>query len=557
MKRGVFLLSLFLFSIVFSSISLAQLCDYSPKCEPVTRQCGCGGTQTRYTLCDGGCSDWYACSVLDIEQSCSDGTDDDCDGLADCRDSDCSPNDNCVDEDNDGYPRSRDCNDFSAKVNPAMQETCNMIDDDCDYSIDEDISRECGTSNLGICRMGTETCSIGVWSGCNAITPKTESCNGLDDNCDGVVDEGCACRSGEEQDCGTDVGACSLGKQSCINGAWSSCSGALVPKDEICNNDLDDDCDSEVDEGCVSFSVAEQQEAVAEQQEQEEKPAAEFKVVSCKDRDGDGYGEDCAKGADCDDNDVSVHTDAIESCNRIDDDCDGVIDEELSRECGTSSVGVCMLGKERCVNGAWVECTATLPVTEFCGNNVDDDCDGSVDEDCNKKTEQSKEELALKQFLDLKKGRGKYDLNRYTELQKKTKQVLKTSKFSSVSNGKTKITLRFSTPKLLRNVTIFEYIPKSVAQSASRIVFKVTPEVIQEDPLVAWHFAELKNTVDLSYEVEGEIEGAAEKTASMAIAEDIQEIKQPWFLKAIPLLIIPILGLVFVVIADAVHRKKQ
>lgn len=51
-----------------------------------------------------------------------------------------------------------------------------------------------GTQKLGICKGGNQTCAEGVLSlKCSGqVTPATEGCNGLDDNCDGIVDEGCA-----------------------------------------------------------------------------------------------------------------------------------------------------------------------------------------------------------------------------------------------------------------------------------------------------------------------------------------------------------------------------
>jgi uncharacterized protein (TIGR03382 family) len=64
-----------------------------------------------------------------------------------------------------------------------------------------------------------------------------------------------------------------------------------------------------------------------------------------------------------------------EICNNKDDDCDGIIDEDITRQCGT---GAC-LGVEHCVAGQFVGCTAQMPTNETC-NGLDDDCDGVVDQ---------------------------------------------------------------------------------------------------------------------------------------------------------------------------------
>lgn len=76
-----------------------------------------------------------------------------------------------------------------------------------------------------------------------------EVCNGIDDNCDFAVDEGCPCTLGETRICGTHLGECRPGAQLCRDDLWSECVGARLPSLEICN-DKDDDCDGERDEGC-------------------------------------------------------------------------------------------------------------------------------------------------------------------------------------------------------------------------------------------------------------------------------------------------------------------
>ncbi|HYD02700.1 MAG TPA: putative metal-binding motif-containing protein [Alphaproteobacteria bacterium] len=81
-----------------------------------------------------------------------------------------------------------DCNDGNSAVRPGAAEVCNNIDDDCDGSIDESLTQVGSCSQLGRCAGATQTCNAGVWSACS-ITPITEACNGIDDNCNGMGDE--------------------------------------------------------------------------------------------------------------------------------------------------------------------------------------------------------------------------------------------------------------------------------------------------------------------------------------------------------------------------------
>ena len=136
-------------------------------------------------------------------------------------------------------------------------ETCNEIDDNCDGQTDEGCdcvdgqTRSCG-QDQGACQAGQQTCAAGAWGSCRgAIDPVEEICdNAIDEDCDGSTDEGCTCASGQTQACGSDEGVCQAGTQTCQNDAWAECAGAIGPTDEICENALDDDCDGQTDEDC-------------------------------------------------------------------------------------------------------------------------------------------------------------------------------------------------------------------------------------------------------------------------------------------------------------------
>jgi len=112
-------------------------------------------------------------------------------------------------------------------------------------------TQSCGSST-GRCKVGYQLCENGEWSECiDEIKPIREICNGIDDDCNGEIDDGisCECLLGESRECGLATGVCMPGYRMCIDGEWSAeCINDTGPTDEICDNGLDDDCDGDTDE---------------------------------------------------------------------------------------------------------------------------------------------------------------------------------------------------------------------------------------------------------------------------------------------------------------------
>ncbi|GAB4211020.1 MAG: hypothetical protein OHK0013_32290 [Sandaracinaceae bacterium] len=255
-------------------------------------------------------------------------------------------------------------------------ESCNLADDDCDGNVDEGDpggGGSCG-SDVGECRVGVERCVAGAITCTGGTSPSTELCNGLDDDCDGTVDQG---NPEGGRACGSIVGTCVPGRETCTGGRLV-CSGGVAPVTELCNG-LDDDCDGTVDDGnpegggSCGTDVGECTEG----------------TLTCS-----GGGLVCAGS-------VGPRLDV---CNGLDDDCDGVADQTFDtmidpRNCGMCgrvcsfpnavagcTMGTCTLTVCRpgfvdldgmASNGCEYACTFTG--AEAC-NGVDDDCDGMVDD---------------------------------------------------------------------------------------------------------------------------------------------------------------------------------
>jgi hypothetical protein len=239
-------------------------------------------------------------------------------------------------------------------------ETCNGMDDDCDGMTDEGVVQACGSS-IGTCRMGTQACSAGSFGMCTGgVTPIAEICgNGLDDDCNELVDDGCSCTNGQTQPCGSGVGTCVRGTQTCAMGVWGACAGGTGPAMEACDG-LDNDCDGTIDNGCGCTAGATQ--------------ACGSSTGVCM----PGM-QTCIAGAwsSC----VGGVQPMTEVCDGLDNDCNGTADDGNPGGGGTcgSSTGVCTPGTTQCMGGALVCVGASMGSPESC-NGMDDDCDGNVDE---------------------------------------------------------------------------------------------------------------------------------------------------------------------------------
>ena len=198
-----------------------------------------------------GCE--YHCVYAGPEQ-CGSGYDDNCDGEQD--------EENAIgctvyyyDEDNDGFGLSsnfqclcnasgfyrattgNECDDANNLINPAATEVCDGLDNDCNPATTEDFGTT--TCGQGVCLNTVDNCDSGVPQSCDPLQgASTEVCDGLDNNCDGQIDEITQ----------TDINNCGSCGNQCTNAHGSTlCSGGnCVPS---CVG-LWDDCDGNPDDGC-------------------------------------------------------------------------------------------------------------------------------------------------------------------------------------------------------------------------------------------------------------------------------------------------------------------
>lgn len=100
-----------------------------------------------------------------------------------------------------------------------------------------------GTEGVGACRAGTVLCGAGPRVCAGEVLPlPMERCNGIDDDCDGMEDDGLP-----RVTCG--IGECRVSAPTCVRGAPGVCT-PRAPVAEVCGNGRDDDCDGVADDGC-------------------------------------------------------------------------------------------------------------------------------------------------------------------------------------------------------------------------------------------------------------------------------------------------------------------
>ncbi len=350
---------------------------------------------------------------------------------------DCAPDDASIttfsfwhDHDGDGYgagepvtgcviseglvDKNGDCNDSNKAVHPGAKEICDGIDNDCNQKSDDDdegldpestfvFYADGDNDGYGNVDLPIHACLLPIASTDNSIdcddgNPKThpgatETCDHIDNDCNGQTDEGLTSHQYLDQD-EDGFGDPNVSVDDCPKNGYVGnnldCDDAHAKVNptaiEVCDG-VDNDCNNQIDEGLTG--------------------------IWYKDQDKDGYGnpflsyDGCPKDGyvdnnlDCSDANPKIHPDAEEVCDTLDNNCDGQTDEGVTAiwyaDGDTDGFGNPNVFYDGCPKSGYVsnnlDCDDTHSKVNPAATEV---CDG-IDNDCNGATD---ENLLVVQYLD-------------------------------------------------------------------------------------------------------------------------------------------------------------
>ncbi len=331
-------------------------------------------------------------AAADVNESAvevCDGQDNNCNGLVDADDSAIADATTWYgDADGDGYGGSQftaqecsapqgyvassdDCDDLDPNSHPGALEICDSADNDCDTQVDEGVETtfyaDGDSDGFGDPSTTTEGCSAPIGYVANGddcddtnaqVSPAAyELCDNSDNDCDGSVDENAL----DEADWYADVDGDGYGDSGSFQAACTA------PSNHVANSEDCDDTNGAVNPAATEGCDAVDNDCDGTTDEDDAFDAGTWYL----DGDLDGYGDDntattsCAQptgytatGGDCDDGSATVHPGATESCNGVDDDCDGTADTGTGSQpsCAGNSCNDLLAGDPSLSSGAyWID----------------------------------------------------------------------------------------------------------------------------------------------------------------------------------------------------------
>ncbi len=362
--------------LTYHGVPLGGTCPALGECTAGTVECGTDKVATCSHNADGSAPQGKA-------ETC-DGKDNDCNGKTDdgltAQNSQCAHVGVCS-----GPELSAICLgvngwscDYSKVPNYQLVETlCDGLDNDCDGLTDEGytIGQACDGPDSDLCKTGTFTCKADKsGSECvnETVTNIVEVCDGVDNDCNGLTDEGFLYQNHKVGDTCKGLGACGVGFVVCGANLTATCSTNpdgpnSQAKPEICDN-VDNNCNGQTDEGITynGLTVGAACTALG---------ACGSGMVECK----ADHTVTCSSAPD-----GSASMASPEDCNGIDDDCDGITDNNLDADLAPcNQVGECGVALKVSCNAKKWTCAYSGPTyqqKETLCDGLDNDCNGITDD---------------------------------------------------------------------------------------------------------------------------------------------------------------------------------